>query len=256
MAHNTYDQRNIQTMEAVWGRGYMSPGGDAEVERIVANVDLAGASILDFGCGAGGASIAIARLGLVERIVSLDVEPSVLQRAKTLADQTGVSEKIEWQLIEPGPLPFAAGTFDVVYANSVTCHIQDLRTLAKEVHRVLTPSGKFIGSEWYVGANQSAFETYDGLLRGRGLSFFFLPREIFAKEICAGGFDTVRFEDRTAAAAEIAVGGQRRITHELRADLESELGTDGFEAFYEWGRLRAEVLATKGMEHGHFFADR
>ena len=52
-----HDQSNIETMEMVWGGGYMSPGGDVEVARIVAGLDLRGQRVPGLSCGLGGAIV-------------------------------------------------------------------------------------------------------------------------------------------------------------------------------------------------------
>ena len=39
---NQYDQRNIETMETVYGRGYLSAGGDEEVAKVLDQFDLEG----------------------------------------------------------------------------------------------------------------------------------------------------------------------------------------------------------------------
>ena len=41
-AANQYTRRNIETMEMLYGTGYLSMGGDDEVANIVAQVDVAG----------------------------------------------------------------------------------------------------------------------------------------------------------------------------------------------------------------------
>ena len=54
---NRYDETNIQTMELVYGRGYMSAGGDEEVARIVGTVTITNKKVLDIGCGDGALRI-------------------------------------------------------------------------------------------------------------------------------------------------------------------------------------------------------
>ena len=48
-----YDDAAIRFLAVLWGEGYLSPGGPAEVDRVLAGVPLAGRKVLDFGCGAG-----------------------------------------------------------------------------------------------------------------------------------------------------------------------------------------------------------
>ena len=59
---NRYDPRNIETMELVYGTGYMSAGGDAEVARIVSGIKICDQQILDVGCGLGGAAISLVKI--------------------------------------------------------------------------------------------------------------------------------------------------------------------------------------------------
>ena len=56
-----YDDDAIRFLAVVWGEGYLSPGGSQEVDRVLEGIDLAGRSVLDFGCGAGGVTLHIAK---------------------------------------------------------------------------------------------------------------------------------------------------------------------------------------------------
>ena len=48
-------------LELIWGEGFMSPGGPAEVARIIAGHDIGGCHVRDIGCGLGGADVALIR---------------------------------------------------------------------------------------------------------------------------------------------------------------------------------------------------
>ena len=55
-----YDDDFVAVLEAMWGAGFLSPGGPEEVARIVEGLDLSGARVLDVGCGAGGCDLELA----------------------------------------------------------------------------------------------------------------------------------------------------------------------------------------------------
>ena len=55
-----YPDHFIERLLSVWGEGFLSPGGPAEVAEIVAGLDLSGKTVLDIGFGTGGPSIALA----------------------------------------------------------------------------------------------------------------------------------------------------------------------------------------------------
>ena len=253
-AANRYDQRNIDTMEMVWGRGYMSAGGDAEVARIVAGLDLRGQRVLDLGCGIGGASVALARDHGAAFVVGADIDDGVLQRAQALVNEAGLSETVSLERIEPGALPYGDASFNMVYLNAVSCHLQDLVAFFAEIRRVLSYGRHLRGSDWFKLADNAAFREWDGLLRDRGLNFWFATREHFENALREAGFDAIAFVDRTAAVGEIASAGMHRVCGELRAQLEQRLGASGYAEFVGWTRARMNSLLHGGMAHGHFHA--
>ena len=55
-----YDDNMVSLLQAVWGEGFLSPGGTDEVDRVLGNKELTRASILDIGCGIGGAAVHLA----------------------------------------------------------------------------------------------------------------------------------------------------------------------------------------------------
>ncbi len=55
---NHYPPRMIAMLEAVWGEGFLSPGGAEEVARVIGSHRLTGLSVLDIGCCAGGVDVA------------------------------------------------------------------------------------------------------------------------------------------------------------------------------------------------------
>lgn len=99
------------------------------VERAVLSELAPGARILDLGCADGPH---IPRLSTGGDVVGTDVSLDRLRRAHALAPVVAaVGER----------LPFAPGSFDLVYVSHVLHHAEDHRTVLAEISRVLKPGG-------------------------------------------------------------------------------------------------------------------
>ena len=108
---------------------------DAWVPRLV---DPAGPplSVLDLGCGPGGSRAVFQAQHPGVRWTGLDVPGS----------PSPPPPGPDIQLYDGGRIPFADGTFDVVYCKQVLEHVDDPRRVLAEVARVLAPGGHFAGS--------------------------------------------------------------------------------------------------------------
>ena len=97
--------------------------------------------VLDLGCGIGQ----FTDYWLVNdfQVISADISENALNALK---ERTPSATTVELDMSKP--LPFEAGTFDVVFAN-LSIHYFDEKTtiaLSGEIHRILKPGGLFIGS--------------------------------------------------------------------------------------------------------------
>ena len=255
-SENRYDRRNIDNMEMLYGRGFLSGGGPAEVALILDGIDLRDADVLDLGCGLGGAmQTMVAQLG-ARHVTGFDVDANNLRAARELLDESAAPGR--WRLVEgePGPLPFDDDSFDCVYVNAVSCHLEDLAGFFAEVRRVLRPGGVLAGSEWLVHHNAEAFRGWDDLLRERGLTFYFVDGSTFRAAVETAGFAEVSLTDRTAAFTEYSRESLERTDTELRAALTASLGDDGFAAFRAWCDVRYVALRDEGLLQCHFRAVR
>lgn len=146
-----YPKRMIGMLEAIWGEGYLSPGGPKEVARIIGNQNLHGLKLLDIGCGVGGIDIALVTSHDAAHVTGIDVEESVLSHAKDLINRNGLSDRISLIKVEPGPFPFPDSEFDIVFSKDSIVHIHDKHALMTDIFRVLRPGGRFLASDWLIG---------------------------------------------------------------------------------------------------------
>ena len=75
-------------------------------------LDLAGKTVVDFGCGSGILAIAALKLG-AERVIGVDIDPQAIQASQANAERNNVAEQLELYLPKDQP-EFEA---DIVVAN-------------------------------------------------------------------------------------------------------------------------------------------
>jgi SAM-dependent methyltransferase len=93
-------------------------------------------AVLDLGCGAGASREVFRARHPGVRWTGLDVPDS----------PSPPPPDPDIRLYDGGRLPFADGTFDVVFCKQVLEHVHDPRLVLGEIARVLTPGGHVAGS--------------------------------------------------------------------------------------------------------------
>lgn len=146
-----YAKAFTDALQFMWGKGFLSPGGPEEVAEMVRGIDLRGKLVLDIGSGLGGVDILLVREHGAKEVVGIDVEPQLIDEARHNVQAAGLEDRIRFDLVEPGPLPFADESFDVVFTKDAMVHIADKAALYKEVLRVLKKGGIFTGADWIWG---------------------------------------------------------------------------------------------------------
>jgi phosphoethanolamine N-methyltransferase len=199
-----YHGQMLAMLQAVWGEGFLSPGGAEEVARLVADADLKGVSLLDIGCGAGGIDLALVRNHGAGYVTGLDVEDTVLACARALIARAQLSGRIGLVKVAPGPLPFPPGSFDVVFSKDSLVHIADKRTLMAEVFRVLKPGGRFIASDWLIGHDRAPSAAMAAYIEAEGLDFGMASAARYVEAMRNAGFVKISATSRNAWYRETA----------------------------------------------------
>src|SRR5947209_3028375 len=98
--------------------------------------NVAGKTVLDFGCGHGMAAVVLARRGA--SVTAFDLSGGYIGEAhrRALANQVDVS----FVQANGEYLPFADESFDCIWGNAVLHHL-DLHVAGSELHRVLRSNG-------------------------------------------------------------------------------------------------------------------
>lgn len=102
---------------------------------------MEGQCVLEIGCGAGVWTANLAHMGAT--VFASDLTPAIARRAQDAAS----SHAALGLAADMHRLPFADGTFDVVFGSMVLHHAQDHTWLGREVARVLKPGGRAVFHE-------------------------------------------------------------------------------------------------------------
>jgi ubiquinone/menaquinone biosynthesis C-methylase UbiE len=191
-----YHGRMIEMLQAVWGEGFLSPGGNEEVARLVADTQLAGRTVLDIGCGAGGIDIALVRQHAAGYVTGIDVEDTVIACARALIARAGLGARIGLAKVAPGPLPFPPATFEVVFSKDSIVHIADKHALMAEVFRVLEPGGWFIASDWLIGHDGAPSAEMAAYIAAEGLDFGMASPARYRDALRSAGFSDISVTSR------------------------------------------------------------
>ena len=102
-----------------------------------AGVGVAG-RVLDAGCGGGGTALSLAEE--CSFAVGLDLHARFRDSGTRLAAEKGIG-RARFVQGDATQLPFAAGSFDLVFSHSVIEHVSSAEGYLRECHRVLRPGG-------------------------------------------------------------------------------------------------------------------
>jgi ubiquinone/menaquinone biosynthesis C-methylase UbiE len=116
---------------------HFRPENQAKVKsRIKALAERTGGKrLLDVGCGTG--FIIHLAADVFEKIDGVDITPAMMAQVDTTKGDITLTQSVAESL------PFADNTFDAASAYSFLDHLEDYRTVLKEVARVLRPGGEF-----------------------------------------------------------------------------------------------------------------
>jgi 2-polyprenyl-3-methyl-5-hydroxy-6-metoxy-1,4-benzoquinol methylase len=129
----------LDYLEDLWARlpEELQPADFTLRRRFLLGELQGAATVLDLGCGQGEFTAVLAGAGA--SVVGAEVADRAVQRARRRHPE------LQFQQVPiDGPLPYAVGAFEAVWAGEVIEHVADTARWLSEVRRVLTPRGHLI----------------------------------------------------------------------------------------------------------------
>ncbi len=251
--HNEYDDQFVAGLEWMWGEGFMSPGGPAEVAEILQGVEIEGKRVLDIGCGIAGIDILLVQKHGAAHVTGIDVEAPLIERAAKMVAAAGLSDQITCQLVAPGPLPFDDNSFDLVFSKDAMIHIPDKAAIYTEIHRVLNSGGQMAISDWF-GSDYPKTPEYQEWMEVIGITLEMGTLEAAAAMLQVLGFERIDTNDRNAWYAQNILDELATLQGENFAALVAEQGEDFAKRRLKSSSLKKSVVDQGLLRPGHIRA--
>ncbi|MCJ7773672.1 MAG: class I SAM-dependent methyltransferase [Desulfobacterales bacterium] len=120
-------------------------------DQISEYISLKHGPILDLGSGLGDLAFELGLRYPHFRVIGLDISEAMLKMATTSLKETSLNN-IEFTLGDAHALDFKDKSMELVVSHGAMHHWKDVKTVLKEIHRVLTPNGLAYISDLYRNA--------------------------------------------------------------------------------------------------------
>ena len=247
-----YDEDFITALQWTWGDGYLAPGGAEEVAELLRDAPVAGRKVLDVGSGLGVIGVELVSAHGASSVVGIDVEEHLVRHSRQRAADAGLAGRVRFQLVEPGQLPFADGSFDAVFSKDAIVHIPDKASFYDEVLRVLPPGGLFVGSDWLRGGEETWSPVVDRWISAVQLDFEMKNLAQTHNALTDAGFVQVKLRDRNDWYRGEMENELAALSGERFNGLSDLIGRDKAKARVEGCQLKKHVIDQGYLRPTHF----
>ncbi len=249
-----YDDNMQALLQILWGEGYLSPGGAAEVACLLEGNDISGCTLLDVGCGLGAIDVLLVREHHAGSVIGIDVDPVLLARMQVRLELEGMTDRIRALKVGAGPLPFADASFDVVFSKDSLVQIPGKHAIFAEVSRVLRPGGRFIASDWLRGSAGEYSAQMMEFFRLEGIAYNMATLAESAEALREAGFGNVEIRDRHAWYLALAQRELAAMEGTLHSVIVGRIGPERARHFLDNWRQMVIVLQRGELRPAHLKA--
>jgi SAM-dependent methyltransferase len=250
-----YDPSMQTLLQLLWGEGFLSPGGAAEVAYLLERSDIADCSVLDIGCGLGAVDELLVTRHGARCVLGVDVDPGLLATMAQRIESAGLAGRVTTLCVKAaGPLPLADGTFDVVFSKDAIVQMPDKASVFANSYRVLRPGGRLIASDWLRGGSGPYSAEMLEFFRLEGIAYNMANMAESTAALARAGFVEIELHDRNDWYRDLARRELAALEGELRPLVTARIGRERAEHFVNNWRQLVLVLERGELRPAHLKA--
>ena len=252
--HALYYSDDLMTnLQLRYGEGMLSPGGAEELSRLIGPIDIRGKTGLDLGCGIGGYDTLLVSDHGARRMVGVDINAAAVQLAARRATDMGLSDRVRFEAVDPGPLPFEDDSFDFAFSKDSIVDIPDKTPVLAELHRVIRPGGHLLVSDWFRADAPYTPEMREWATTGEE-TYEMASLLSTAGELAAAGFTEINTEDRGDWFIQFCRDEVARLSGPLWATYVEKFGEESAQRSVKNARTRLMLAEQGQLLTGHIRA--
>jgi len=152
-------------------------------EKLFEPYVTSGMTVMDIGCGAGFASIGLAKLvGDRGAVVSVDLQPEMLAIVKRRAEKQGLAERIQLHQCSTDAIG-VENRFDFINAFWMVHEVPDTRRFLSQVRSYLHPEAKFLVAEPKFHVSDKKFDAMLEIASLVGFEEYARPKIKFSRAV-------------------------------------------------------------------------
>lgn len=250
-----YNKKLIELLETVYGRGFLSVGGEGAVRDMFKGINLNGKSILDIGCGVGGAEFYLAKM-FDCCITGFDTSRFMITEARKRFKTSSCKGNIDF-VFGKDLSRISGKIFDIIFTKETLLHIKTKKNIIKKIYQLTSVNNSmFISYEWFRNA-----KPYSTLMRKflkfDGLDIFLTTPQAYQDLLTEVGFKTVKYEDSSKSELAKTKEVVTNIQGHLLKTLVVKHGEDYVMRYCipSW-QMQAELINNGELLIGKFIATR